>query len=264
MGDKDGVMKLLTVVCGLLISSVVACGANVGIGVFPQVVTGNGWTTTFIFSNTSPSTSSVITMDFFDMAGHPMPVSFRDPLNSLPTLQQPQITIRVGAKQTYTFDTISYLAGIQQGYALVTTPTGPIVVNAKCVVAYRSGASISESVTSALPFTMNNYGIALNNTNGFSTGVAWVNFDTQKPLVMRIVARDEYGTLIVDEIVTLCEGCQVSFSTPTRFPQTAGKRGILECFLLTSLASSNSHAAVAFRFNPAGSFTTMDTFPVTE
>jgi hypothetical protein len=278
-------MKLLTVVVTSIILAATASSQTTS-GIFPQVVTGNGWSTDFIISNASPTASGTFTLNFYDQRGQPMGVSLNiAPANNSPIVPTfclssgptsvfcpgtptKSVTVTVGARQTYSLETIPSMwpspgwpyPTLQQGYATVTNTNA---LNIKCVVAYYNGTSISESVTSELPSNMKNYGIPFDNTNGFSTGIAWVNSDTTNTLSQDIAAWDDNGVKIVDEIATVCPGCQQSFSVGIRFPQTAGKKGMLALFSLPSNVS-NSNTVVAFRFNPLGSFTTMDTFPVTQ
>jgi hypothetical protein len=278
-------IRLLTVLVTSIILAATASSQTTS-GVFPQIVTGNGWSTEFIISNTSSTANGTFTLDFYDTSGKPMGVSLNiAPANNSPIVPTfclssgptsvfcpgtptQSVTIIVGARQTYSLATIPSMwpspgwayPALQQGYATVTNTN---TLNLKCVVTYQNGTSISESVTSTLPSNMNNYGIPFDNTNGFSTGIAWVNSDMTNTLGQDIAAWDENGVKIVDEIATLCPGCQQTFSVGIRFPQTAGKKGMLVFFSLSS-SVSKSNTVVAFRFNPLGSFTTMDTFPVTE
>src|SRR5215831_10156955 len=173
-------MKLVTVISLMLVSS--AFGQITNIGVFPQVVTGNGWSTTLLFSNTHPTITGTLIVQFFDTAGRPMLVQVLEPINVFGQQKlssQISTTVTVGPKHSYSFETLPYSAGIQQGYALLVSTNPVNIINVKSVVTYRNGALTSESITTLLPLTMNNYGISFDNTNGFSTGVAWVNLDTQ-------------------------------------------------------------------------------------
>src|SRR6185436_6649178 len=83
--------------------------------------------------------------------------------------------------------------------------------------------------------------LPFDNRNGFATGIAIAN--TGVAGVAPITIRDEVGSVLITENLTLGADAHVSFSLAERYPMVVGRAGTVEI-------GSNAAAALGLRFNP--------------
>ena len=91
--------------------------------------------------------------------------------------------------------------------------------------------------------------IPFDNRNGFATGIALANFDS-KPNSPTLLFRDGDGKQLLSTPLPMGAGEHTAFSLAAKYPALAGAVGTLEI-------SSDGVTALGLRFNPTGSFTSI-------
>jgi hypothetical protein len=91
--------------------------------------------------------------------------------------------------------------------------------------------------------------IPFDNRNGFATGIALANVDS-KPNSPILTFRDGEGKQILSTTIALGTGEHVAFSLADKYPSLALGVGTLEI-------NSDGVTALGLRFNPTGSFTSI-------
>jgi len=95
--------------------------------------------------------------------------------------------------------------------------------------------------------------VPFDDTAGYTTGIALVNWSSQ-PAIIGATIRDEGGSQIDLQAVTLPAMGHTSFNIPDRFPAAAGRRGVIE---LQNTAGRAVVTGVGLRFSPNGTFTSV-------
>lgn len=95
--------------------------------------------------------------------------------------------------------------------------------------------------------------LPFDNTRGFVTSIALLNPSPYSTSSVPVTITDEAGRTIRTESITLEKGRKIAFSTADRWPETIGQRGSI---LFHGTLSSWS--VLGIRFNPSGSFTTLN------
>lgn len=221
-----------------------------------QVADGGGWNTrlTIVNSNDVPAGG---VFEFFDSSGRPLALPIRQG-----GFSQTADSIRVAvlAKGSATVETYGTGATVVQGYATFTyslgTPGGSTIF---AVFGQQvQGRPDFEATVGSTDALTQRYGVAFDNTNGFSLGLALLNPDSKSGDYW-IAAWDEAGNQILTSVVTLNPLNHIAFSLPAKFPETVNRRGYLEVSRIFTGGRPTSVSypylvLTALRFNPTGSF----------
>ncbi|HYI94598.1 MAG TPA: hypothetical protein VEX68_13715 [Bryobacteraceae bacterium] len=221
----------------------------------PQLVDGAGWQTTVTLINGQDGAAAGI-LRFFDSAGMPLAMQVRTGA-SVQNVQSIGLVAR--GKGIAVVETTGESLELKQGYATFTyedTP-GPgrsVLVNFRQRVPARPDY---EAAAPAIPGLNARYGMSFDNTSGFSTAIALVNTDSIVGDYL-IAFYDEAGSRIGTSVIGLNSLQHAAVSLPTRFPETAGRRGFFEVSRIPPSAGAAARlfnaAVIALRFNPTGPF----------
>jgi hypothetical protein len=198
--------------------------ANVGTGggsIAHVASGGDGWQTTFVLVNTGTSAAQMTLSFFNDVTGAPL---------ALP-LSYPQFG---GGTTTLTPSILKTLAA---GATLVVASSGSpnlLTGSAQLVTAgHVSGFVIfrHNNQEAVVPLESRNAGgyiIAFDNTGGTATGIA-VNAVSKAQVNIPVIVRDENGTPIASDTLTLAANGHVAFTLATqKYPAAANIRGTIE------------------------------------
>jgi hypothetical protein len=117
---------------------------------------------------------------------------------------------------------------------------------------------VQEAVVQTVPSLEEKTVLAFNNQNGYVTGVAisqpkFLSSSTS-PVDVTLVFRDGSGNRIILDQIRIPAGGHTSFVLTDKYPQTAGKQGMVE------FTAGDSVAALALLFTPSGAFSTSPSF----
>ncbi len=202
--------------------------ANVGTagGSIAHIATGNGWQTTFVLVNTGTDLAPVTLKFFADLTGGPLtiPVSFP---------QIPGGTVSLVSSVSQPLNPGATL--VIQSAAPLSNPT-PTVGSAQLTttgniggfVIFRYNPNGQEAVVPLESRNANSFVVAFDNTAGTATGIA-VNSVSLQTTVVPVVVRNDSGTEIATDTITLPPNAHVAFTLVTdKYPQTANIRGTVE------------------------------------
>jgi len=218
-------------------------------GSMAQIASAGHWTTTFTLVNNG-STPAPALLSFFDQNGSPLllPVSFPQPsLNGPPAAFRLPLNLAPGATviiQTTGPDN----QPTQTGWAQLLTNGN---IGGHAVFTQTGGASVQDAV---VPIETRNpaaFLLPFDNMSGFSTGIAVAN-TTAAQANIAVVIRDDTGSMLQLQTITLPAQGQTSFSLATRFPAAIGKRGTVEF----NTPAGGQITVLGLRFNPTGAFST--------
>ena len=182
---------------------------------------GDGWETTFVLVNVG-NTAAQATLSFFaDQSGSPL---------SLP-LSFPQIgsgASRADSSVTQTLAAGATLLITSSGAPQLLTGSAQLSTNGNVsgFAIFRHGDQ--EAVVPLESRNASAYILAFDNTNGTATGVA-VNAVSMQPINIPVVVRDDAGTQIATDTITLNANGHYAFTLVTDlYPATANVRGTIE------------------------------------
>lgn len=212
--------------------------------IFPQVVAGGEWCTTFTVANLDESPIT-IPFSFHTATGAPWKIELegRGAAEKVDLVLQP--------KQTVTLTTAA-APGLVQGWGRLDIPCCPDVAGFAVFRQRVPGRPDFEAVTPLADSHSSRSFLAFDNTNGFSTGIALVNPSSFSTSVVTVNVRTENGERVLLDQITLPKLSKDVFSLPARFPVTDGKKGTIE---FTS--SPGQFSVLGLRFNPGGAFTSI-------
>jgi len=208
---------------------------------------GTEWNTTLLITNLS-STSESFTLNFFDDTGLPklMPIDTLGMVNT--------ITGTIAPGQLLRYQT-GAAATLQVAWALLT-PATPSTARLAGFAIFRqtvpSGNSTvsSEGVVDLTGITTSKYVLLYDNLNGPVTVATFANPDPLGSLTILVDIRNETGTVIATDSITLPPLGHTAFVLTDRFPSTAFKRGSIRFN-----ASPKGFTGLGLRFSPFGTFT---------
>ncbi len=209
-----------------------------------QIVEGGAFKSTILLTNTGAQ-AAPFTLRFWQDSGAPLPLSFNggaanatftgsiapNGLAVVDSAGNPAVTTLVGWADLVTTGAVGGVAVIRQ-----RVPNRPD---------FEAGVPVASFQGRVLaPF---------DNTSGFTTSMAIASPGAQ-PITVNVTSRDESGQVIATEtpLNLLPQGHQ-SFTVPTNFPKTAGRRGILEFS-----SPGNAISAIVLRFADSGAFTSLN------
>jgi hypothetical protein len=208
-----------------------------------QIVEGSNWKMLFVVANLDQAPVTYI-FRFWNDSGNPLSLPI---VNGSPgTLTG---TLAVGG--TAFAETPGNSASLLQGWAEIAS-TGRIGVTSifRRVIAGQPDSEgtvtgVSSGSRIVLPF---------DNTQGFVTGVAVANTNPSQSLTIALVFQLDNGSQIGGSLF-LPAHAHMAFVLPTKFTSVAGARGSI---LFT--ASSPDITVMGLRFNPNGSFASLESF----
>ncbi len=194
--------------------------AGAGNGSMAQVASGGGWQTTFTLVNSGLS-SAEAQLSFFDNNGNPLalPLTF---VQSGAATTATGISQTIAAGATLVILTEGSNANAAVGSAQLTT-TG----NISGFAIFRYKPTGQEAVVPIETRKASAYILAFDNTNGHATGLALASVSSQAANVP-VVVRDDTGTILGTEIISLAAHGHASFVLTDRYAFAAGKRGTVE------------------------------------
>jgi len=226
--------------------------ANVGTGggSIAHLATGNGWQTTFVLVNTG-TTAAQAHLKFFADTGSPL---------SLP-LAFPQS----GAGTTTSSATVDQ--SLAAGATLIVQSTAPGSDPAPTIgsaqlttdgniggfVIFRYNPNGQEAVVPLESRAAGAYVIAFDNTSNTATGIA-INSVSTQAVNIPVVVRDEAGTQIATDTISLAANGHLSFTLATdKYPATGNIRGTIEF----DTPAGTKMGALGIRIPLAHTFTTL-------
>lgn len=219
------------------------------VGSMPHLAVAGSWKTTIVLVNSGAS-SAQARLTFFDESGNALrlPLTFpqspsADPLVTS-TLDRTlaagaSLTIECGGSDSQPLQVGSAQLlsdGSVSGFAIFGTKAGSYDQEAVVPLESRNSAS---------------YVLWFDNTAGLVVGLALANISTQLAAVA-VTIRDESGSVIGTDTITLAAQGHASFELPKRLAQTAQRRGTVEFHT----AAAGQISVLGLRFNP-GAFTTI-------
>jgi streptogramin lyase len=231
-------------------------------GVLPHIATGGAWSTVITLVNNSSSAA-------------PLTVTFRNDDGS--ALSLPVTTTNQGATQTATSSSVTatisphatlllttgQLASTVVGWADVSS-SGPVSGYAIFRQIPQSGPASEGTVPLQIQFPTT-FILPYDNTGGFVTGFAVANLSTSSATVTAVILDDNGNQLNQLDIFTIPGSGHTSFLLPTKFPTTAGKRGVISFVSSDMVLPSGvvqgaaGIAGLGLRFSPFGTFTSVPT-----
>jgi sugar lactone lactonase YvrE len=222
-------------------------------GSMAQLASGGAWTTTITLVNTG-SAPAQMRLNFFDNNGNPLllPLTFPQTPNAARPLLAATLdrTLNAGAELV-----IQSSGPLNQptlvGWAQLLMSTGSI--GGFAVFGQALGSTDQEA---AVPLENRNasaYLLSFDTTNGSSTGVALANI-TPQPVQNAITVRDDTGTLILADTITLPGMGHTSFDLVSRYGSVVANRlGTVE---FTSPAAGEI-SVLGLRFSSTGAFSSI-------
>lgn len=216
--------------------------------VFPHIATGGGWETVVVIVNMSATTPVDFTASFYNEAGAPMAVTFREfPSGTITTTSA--IDGHLGIEGSFNFSLFDATPGTQVGWVMLDYDTSSHRIGGYSAFRYRAGGVINEGLVPISGYDDTRFYMSFDNIEGFATGIALANPSTSANGVT-IVALDLDGHEIMRGHVTLPAGGHHSFVLADSFPALAGRTGTLYVYSNQTMLS-----AVGIRMNVAGGYT---------
>ena len=211
----------------------------------PRVVDGVGARTsiTLVNHDTAPANYS---MQFYDPSGTPLNINLAAGSSSLAG------SIPVGGVATIL--TAGQASPPIAGWGLLTTQNQIAGFGV-----YQQTETGKPTQEAGMPLNLGglrHFLLPFDNSNGFSTSLAITNISGSQTANATAIVHDSSGNVLNQGSLAIAANGQASFATASQFPGSANIRGVLE------LTSDQDVSAVAFRFNPTGSFTSFDVLPL--
>jgi hypothetical protein len=208
------------------------------------------WKTIYTITNTGTAAAQA-RLNFFDDNGNPLPLSLTYPQTSTAPQQAAATvdrTLGPGAILIIEASGPDNQA-TQQGWAQLL---GPSTISGFAVFRQSIGTAQHEAVVPAETRNAGSYLVPFDNLAGFVTGIAVANAGTQAANI-NVTIRDDNGVVLQSTTLTLPALGHGSFDVTVRFPVTAQRRGTVEF----QSPTPGQISALAIRFNPAGTFSTV-------
>lgn len=192
----------------------------VGDRVFPHVVDGGSWKTSFFFVNLEnhPVDFQVL---FFDDNGNDMFVS----IAGLGVVRQVNVTLDIAGSTE--FETTGFGSdSLQQGWALLSQTTSDTIGGMAVFRQRVFGRPDQEAVVPIVNQFDSHFVLLFDNT-AFTTGIAIAN-PSLNSVVIPVTIRDEFGQIIDQRTIGLGPYGHTAFSLPDTWFSTDGIRGTIE------------------------------------
>jgi hypothetical protein len=204
--------------------------------VFPHVVDGGGWKTSFFFVNleSHPVNFQVL---FFDDNGNDLSVS----IAGLGVVRQVNVTLNTAGSTE--FETTGFNSdSLQQGWALLSQTTSDTIGGMAVFRQHVFGRPDQEAVVPIVSQFDSHFVLLFDNTT-FITGIAIAN-PSLNSVVIPVTIRDQSGQIIDQRTIRLGSYGHIAFSLPDTWFSTDGIRGAIEF-----QTSGFGVAALGLRFN---------------
>lgn len=213
---------------------------------FPQVAVGAGWRTTVFLSNAtaSPATGSVT---FTQNDGSAFASNWTDESGNNVTAGGNKINFSLGPGESRKFVSIDDRP-LTAGYAMVSANAS--VLGTAMFSLLDGGGNIMAEAGVPMAIPLGKQAVFVDTTNGFRTGVAIANPNTN-PLETHFELLNDAGQMITSTIITIPPLAHISMFTDELFPGQGPMVGRLQYWCMNPMAS------VALRFSPTIQFTTM-------
>jgi hypothetical protein len=248
--DPDGIAVPLSGADGRLTIS--GSSNSAPAGMFAQVASGEGWTTSLTLLNVSSSPANA-SLAFWRDDGRPLalPLAFSPELG-LPSANSAFASFVIPANGVAVVRTEQPdVSGALKGWAQLWAPAG---VAGSATFLYHSTDGLSLEVVAPLENrTPSSFVLPFDNSDGISTGVALANRSDTLPANIEVTARDAAGNPLLVARADLPVLGHRSFMLTDRYPGLAGHSGSLEF----RNATGGSIAVLGLRMNQAGSLTSI-------
>jgi hypothetical protein len=221
-------------------------------GIFAQVASGGGWTTSFTLLNLLPAASGA-NLTFWNDDGTPLalPLTFSPELGQLPTTSS-SIDFVIPANGVALVETeLPEAAAATVGWTRLTAPAGVV---GSATFRYQSTATQDlEAVVPLETRTPASFVLPFDNTAGLTTGVALANGSDTSTANIQIIARNAAGAQLLTGSISLPVRGHTSFMLATRYPSLVGILGSLEF----QNPSGGNISVLGLRINQTGSLTSI-------
>jgi hypothetical protein len=196
--------------------------ANVGTGggsIAHFAAGGDGWQTTFVMVNTGTSAAQATLSFFADPTGLPQSLPLTFPQGTIAAATVPSITQTLAAGAT--------LIVVSTGTPQLLIGSAQLTTNGHVsgFVIFRHNNQ--EAVVPLESRNASAYVLAFDNTNNTATGIA-VNSVSAGQASIPVVVRDDTGTHIATDTITLNANGHYAFTLTDKYPATANSRGTIE------------------------------------
>ena len=211
------------------------------LGYIAHVADGNSWKTALTVVNLQ-DVQQQITVKFYSDSGRELPL----PIEGVGTYSGVNFVLPANGS-----------GSLETTGAGTTIATGWISVQGSAngfgaMAVFRSTGSGRADTEATSPMRLNparKSVIPFDNRGGFATGLAMANFDS-KPNTPALLFRDGDGKTILATTLAMGTGEHAAFSLADKYPVLAGAVGTIEI-------TSDGVTALGLRFNPTGSFTSI-------
>ena len=192
--------------------------------VFPQVVNGGGWKTSFLLVNLEnhPVTFQIL---FFTDDGNDMFV----PVGDLGLVRQ--VSVSLDTAGSTEFETTGFSNDfpdtLEQGWALLSQTTDDTIGGMAIFRQRVFGRPDQEATVPVVSQFDSHFVLMFDNTAGFTTGLAVAN-PTLDSVSIPVTIRDQSGNVIDNQFIRLGPYSHTAFNLPDFWSSTAGTRGAIE------------------------------------
>jgi len=187
--------------------------------VFPHIVDGGGWQTSFFFVNLENHPVSFQVL-FFDDDGNDLFV----PVAGLGSVRQVNVTLDTAGSTE--FETTGFSNNLRQGWALLSQTTSDTVGGMAVFKQHVFGRPDQEAVVPIVSQFDSHFVLLFDNT-AFITGIAIAN-PTLNFVDIPVNIRNQSGQIIDQRTISLGPYEHTAFSLPDTWFSTAGRRGAIE------------------------------------
>jgi len=192
--------------------------------VFPQVVNGGGWKTSFLLVNLEnhPVTFQIL---FFTDDGNDMFV----PVGGLGLVRQVSVSLDTAGSTEFetTGSSNAFPDALQQGWALLSQTTDDAIGGMAIFRQRVFGRPDQEATVPIVSQFDSHFVLLFDNTAGFTTGLAVAN-PSLDSVSIPVTIRDQSGNVIDNQFIRLGSYSHTAFNLPDFWPSTAGRRGAIE------------------------------------
>lgn len=233
-------------------------GANLylsGGNVLPQVADGGYWKTTIVLHNNSP-TADTYDLYFYNSDGQPLTLDFVG-LGS-----RSQIQGNIPGWGTVVIETQGTAETVKAGWASMESGGGYVLLYAIFRQQLPWRPYDFEAVVPGSSSLEQDYVLAFDNTQGYTTSVAVCNTNKYFSNTIAVTIYDESGTELSRHTLNLPKLGHAAFATDVQWPSTINKRGTIRFQgerVTVPFPAIRSSSALGLRFNWTGPFTSTHT-----
>lgn len=208
--------------------------------VAPQILDGNGWTTTFTVANLDVK-PVLVHVEFVNDDGSNLTLA----VNGIGYTTGVDITLAVGG--SYSITTSNASSNAIGGFAYLGTDNHTDKFGGYIFLRnHVDGYADIELTTPLVPIDENAFSLTFDHTNQAYTIVPIVNLDSNSSALVQMTLLDQNGNLIANDSVTIPSGGRVRVDLQARFPQ------ILQGTVRFSTGGSKYVSAYGYRVDGGG------------